>query len=163
VLLSVGFNTPLDEEYFQEEEKKTLLKMEKIQEYFTIYKQSAWAKDAEAMIGLYGDNVVIFDMWQHGYQTGLTQWSVVIKDWLGSLGEEKVNVIFDGIEIHEAEDVGFASALITFQAISRSNTIIRSMRNRITLGFLKENDAWKVRHQHTSAPINSNLSAILNF
>jgi ketosteroid isomerase-like protein len=133
------------------------------QDYFTIYKQSAWDKDTESMIALYHDNVVIFDMWNQGHQTGLTEWSTVIKDWLGSLGEEKVNVIFDMIEIHEDNDVGFGSALITYQAISNSNTIVRSMKNRVSLGFIKQKGEWKVIHQHTSAPINSNLEGILNF
>lgn len=137
--------------------------MKKIQDYFTIYKQSAWEKDTERMIGLYDDNVVIFDMWQEGYQTGLAEWSIAIKDWLGSLGEENVNVIFEMIEIHEGDNIGFGSALITFQAISIDNIILRSMKNRITLGFIKEKVLWKVVHQHTSAPINSDLEAILDF
>jgi ketosteroid isomerase-like protein len=138
--------------------------MKTIQNFFTIYKQSAWEKDTKSMIELYDDNVVIFDMWKQGYQTGLIEWSVVIKDWLGSLGGEKINVTFEMIEIHEGHKVGFASALIAFQAISVDNTVIRSMRNRITLGFVKKNiDEWKVVHQHTSAPINSDLEAILNF
>lgn len=137
--------------------------MKSPQDYFTIYKQSAWDKDAESMIALYHDNVVIFDMWNQGYQTGLTEWSNVIKDWLGSLGEEKVNVFFEMTEIHEGSDVGFGSALITYQAISTSNTILRSMKNRVTLGFIKQKDEWKVIHQHTSAPINFNLEGILNF
>ncbi len=133
------------------------------QDFFTIYKQSAWNKDVESMIGLYDDNVVIFDMWKQGYQTGLTEWSAAIKDWLGSLGEEKVNVIFEMIEINDSENIGFASALITYQAISNGNTILRSMRNRITVVFFKNKNVWKVRHQHTSSPINSELGAILNF
>ena len=137
--------------------------MKSPQDYFTIYKQSAWDKDTQSMIALYHDNVVIFDMWNQGYQTGLTEWSTVIKDWLGSLGEEKVNVIFEMTEIHEDNDVGFGSALITYQAISTSNTIVRSMKNRVTLGFIKQKDGWKVIHQHTSAPINFNLEGILNF
>ncbi|SKC79001.1 YybH family protein [Ohtaekwangia koreensis] len=137
--------------------------MKRPQDFFTIYKQSAWDKDTESMIGLYDDNIVIFDMWNQGYQTGLKEWSVVIKDWLGSLGDEKLNVIFEMIEIHESNDVGFGSALITYQAISISNAIVRSMKNRVTLGFIKQKDEWKVVHQHTSAPINSELKAILNF
>jgi ketosteroid isomerase-like protein len=132
-------------------------------DFFTIYKQSAWEKDTENMIDLYDDSVVIFDMWDQGYQTGLTGWSLVIKDWLGSLGDEKVNVIFEMIEIHEGDQVAFGSALITYQAISIDNVIIRSMKNRISLGFIKKNDLWKVVHQHTSAPINSELQAILKF
>jgi ketosteroid isomerase-like protein len=139
------------------------VEMKNIQDFFTIYKQSAWEKDTDSMIELYDDNVVIFDMWNQGYQIGLPEWSIVIKDWLGSLGEEKVNVIFEMIKIQEGDIAGFANALISFQAISIDNTIIRSMKNRITLGFIKEKDQWKVVHQHTSAPINSDLEAILNF
>jgi ketosteroid isomerase-like protein len=137
--------------------------MKRIQDFFTIYKQSAWEKNTESMIGLYDTNVVIFDMWERGHQTGLTEWSGVIKDWLTSLGRERVNVNFEMIEIRENGNVGFASALITFQALSIDDTVIRSMRNRITLGFFNDNGGWKVVHQHTSAPINSDLGAILNF
>ena len=137
--------------------------MKKVQDFFTIYKASAWEKDIQSMIGLYDDNVVIFDMWEHGYQTGLTAWSVAIKDWLGSLGEERVNVNFEMVEIHESDNVAFGNALITFQAISIDDTIIRSMKNRITLGFIKKEDVWQVVNQHTSAPINSDLEAILDF
>jgi ketosteroid isomerase-like protein len=137
--------------------------MKKLQDYFTIYKQSAWEKDSETMIGLYDDHVVIFDMWTQGFQTGLAGWATVIKDWLGSLGEEKVNVIFEMIQIHEDGNIGFGSALITYQAISTDSIVIRSMRNRITVGFHKKKGLWKVIHQHTSAPINSELQAILHF
>jgi ketosteroid isomerase-like protein len=137
--------------------------MKQLEEFFSIYKQSAWEKDTESMTGLYDDNVVIFDMWEKGFQKGLEEWSIVIQDWLGSLGEEKVNVIFEMIEIHEGDKVGLGSAVITYQAISLDNTILRSMRNRITLGFVKKKDGWKVVHQHTSSPINSELEAILSF
>lgn len=137
--------------------------MRQLQDYFAIYQQAAWDKDIESMISLYHDNVVIYDMWTNGYQTGLTEWSSVIKDWLSSLGEEKVEVIFEMINIHESGDIGFASALITYQALSADNTILRSMKNRVTIGFRKEKEMWKAIHQHTSAPINSKLVAILDF
>jgi ketosteroid isomerase-like protein len=132
-------------------------------DFFTIYKQSAWDKDSENMIRLYDEKVVIFDMWMHGYQNGLATWSVVIKDWLGSLGEEKVNVIFEMIEVREGDNVGFASALINYQAVSADQDILRSMKNRITIAFIRQGDKWKVVHQHTSAPIDSDLKAILKF
>jgi ketosteroid isomerase-like protein len=57
------------------------------------------------------------------------------------------------IEIREGSNVGFGSALITYQAISTNNTIIRTMKNRITIGFIKEEDVWKVIHQHTRLSI----------
>ncbi len=136
--------------------------MKTIQDFFTIYKQTTWEKDTEQMIALYHKDVVIFDMWEYGYQTGLATWSMVIKDWLGSLGEEKVKVLFEMIAIQEDGDIGFASALITYQAISPDNTIIRSMKNRITLGFSRGEGNWKVIHQHTSAPLDGDLQGILD-
>ena len=137
--------------------------MKQIQDYFTIYKQAAWDKDIEEMIGLYDDNVVIYDMWTKGYQIGIAEWAKEINDWLGSLGEENVKVIFEMVQIHESGNIGFGSALITYQAISTDNTILRSMKNRITIGVHKSGNDWKVIHQHTSAPINAELQAILNF
>ena len=137
--------------------------MKTIQDFFTIYKQSALERDIEQMIALYHKDVLIFDLWEHGYQTGLAAWSVVIRDWLGSLGEEKVKVLFEMIATQEDGNIGFASALITYQAISPDNSIIRSMKNRITLGFSKVKGNWKVIHQHTSAPLNGDLQGILDF
>lgn len=131
--------------------------------FFTIYKQTAWNKDIDSMIALYDNEVMIYDMWAKGYQTGLSEWSGVIKDWLSSLGEEKVNVTFEMITLHESGDVAFASALVSYQAIAPDGNILRSMKNRITLGFQNKNDVWKVIHQHTSAPINDALTAILDF
>lgn len=137
--------------------------MNQLQDFFNIYAQAAWDKDIEKMTGLYGEQVVIFDMWDKGYQTGLPAWAEVIKEWLSNLGEEKVKVMFEMMELHESGDVGFGSALITYQAIATDDTVLRSMKNRITIGFRKEQDVWKVIHQHTSAPINPELAAILNF
>lgn len=137
--------------------------MKNPQDFFATYNRAAWDKDIESMIGLYDDNVLIYDMWTNGYQTGLTEWSGVIKDWLGSLGEERVKVTFEMIEIHESGDLGFGTALITYEAIAPDNTILRNMKNRLTIGLQKKGDVWKVIHQHTSAPIDSELVAILNF
>lgn len=134
-----------------------------IEDFFKIYQNAAWNKDISAMIYLYGKNVVIFDMWDQGYITNAEDWHKIIFEWLNSLGEEKVKVEFEMIHIHQSGNVGFASALISFQAIANDGSVLRSMKNRITLGFSQFEDGWKVIHQHTSAPISSNgLTAILD-
>jgi ketosteroid isomerase-like protein len=135
--------------------------IEQVADFFSLYKEFAGAKDSESMIKLYDENVVVFDMWNKGHYLGLAEWSSVIKQWLGALKDENVNVIFKMIKIHGGEDVSFASSMIMYQAISTDNKILRSMTNRITLGFTKTDNIWKVVHQHTSAPINADLQAIL--
>ena len=134
-----------------------------IEDFFKIYQKSAWLQDTTAMINLYDENAVIFDMWDKGHNSNSSEWTKTIIDWLGSLGEDKVKVEFEKVEIYKSGNVGFASALILFQAISSEGAVLRSMKNRITLGFSKFEDGWKVIHQHTSAPISSNnLTAILD-
>ena len=134
-----------------------------IEDFFKIYQKSAWDKDASAMISLYDEHALIFDMWDQGYISNFSEWSKIITDWLGSLGEEKVKVEFEMVKIHQSGDVGFASALIQFQAISSEGAVLRGMKNRISLGFSKSEDGWKVIHQHTSAPVSSDgLTAILD-
>jgi ketosteroid isomerase-like protein len=134
-----------------------------IEDFFKIYQDAAWNKNPEAMINLYNKDALIFDMWDQGYISNTKEWNNSINDWLGSLGEEKVKVEFEMIKIHHSGNVGFATALIMYQAISSEGAVLRSMKNRITLGFSKIGDKWKVTHQHTSAPISSDdLSAILD-
>jgi len=134
-----------------------------IKDFFTRYQQAAWYKDAAAMIALYDPQAVIFDMWDEGYQRDGSAWAASIRDWFGGLGDEKVRVEFEMIDIHHAGVVGFASALVKYQAIAPDGAVVRGMKNRMTLGFAKREDGWKVTHQHTSAPVSSNgLMAILD-
>lgn len=134
-----------------------------IVEFFKAYQDAAWRKDANMMIHLYDKNALIFDMWDQAFIADSIEWSNTIVDWLGTLGEEKVKVEFEMVQTHQSGNVGFATALIQFQAISSNGTVIRSMKNRITLGFSKFEAGWKIIHQHTSAPISSDgLVAILD-
>ena len=50
--------------------------------------------------------------------------------------------------------MGAISAFTTFAAISPDGTELRSMNNRLTWILRKEPDgAWKIVHEHTSAPV----------
>jgi ketosteroid isomerase-like protein len=133
-----------------------------ISHFFTSYQQTAFKKDVAGMINLYDENVTLFDMWGKGFVVGLKEWSVNITAWLTSLKDERVRVGFEMIEVNEGGDIGFASAIVQFEAIGPDDNVQRSMKNRMTLGFVKTKGVWKVRHQHTSAPIDSDLKAILD-
>ena len=137
--------------------------MVEIDDFFKSYESAAWHKDAGAMLDLYAEDALIFDMWNKGSYQNHSQWADLISNWLNSLGQEKVKVNFEMVNIRQSGDVGFATAFIQFQAISTEGVVLRSMKNRITLGFIKTDNAWKVIHQHTSAPISSkDLGAILD-
>lgn len=133
-----------------------------ISDFFQRFQKAAFEKDIRGMVSLYDDNVVVFDMWDKGFVLGIKEWSSVITAWFTSLTDEKVKVTFDMIHIQEDEQVGFSNSIIQFQAIAIDNSIQRSMKNRISLGFVKKDGFWKVKHQHTSAPVDSSLKAILD-
>lgn len=79
------------------------------------------------------------------------------------MGEEKVKVDFEMIKVFKSDTNGFASGLIEFQAINTQGAVLRKMKNRITVGFSRFENGWKVVHQHVSAPVTSeNLTAILD-
>ncbi len=40
-----------------------------IEDFFKIYQNAAWRKDAIAMINLYDEQAVIFDMWDQGFSS----------------------------------------------------------------------------------------------
>ncbi len=137
--------------------------MKNISDFFTLYAQAAWDKDIEKMTSLYAQNIEIFDMWDTAYQYGLETWALGISDWLNNLGSEKVRVTFDRVVVKENNTLAIAHAMVRYEAISVDNTVIRAMVNRITLSFEKTDDMWKVFHQHTSVPIDSDLTGILDF
>jgi ketosteroid isomerase-like protein len=131
-------------------------------DFFAIYSKAAWEKDATSMACLYHNNVSVFDMWDDKrFSAGLGEWYEAITAWLTSLKHERVKVSFENIEIEKDESIAFASALVQYQAVASDDKVLRSMRNRISLGFLKSDQFWKVKHQHTSAPIDANLRANL--
>lgn len=134
-----------------------------IEDFFKKYAEAAWKKDPGSMIDLYSTEAIIFDMWEKGVERDHESWAGSINDWLGSLGDERVKVDFDKVAISSSENVAFASALVSYQALDSDNKVIRGMTNRMTVCFKKIGGNWKVTHQHTSAPIGSHdLKAILN-
>lgn len=53
-----------------------------IEDFFKTYQNSAWRKDTTAMINLYDEQALIFDMWDQGYHSNPSEWSKMITDWL---------------------------------------------------------------------------------
>ena len=137
--------------------------MKEIEDFFEDYKNAVWQKDATMLLKLYDNEVVSFDMWDIGYYKTLNEWTPEIENQLSSLGEEKVKVDFEMIKVFKSDTNGFASGLIEFQAINTQGAVLRKMKNRITVGFSRFENGWKVVHQHVSAPVTSeNLTAILD-
>jgi ketosteroid isomerase-like protein len=91
--------------------------------------------------------------WGQWQYDGIDAWRRMAAGWFRSLGEERVEVGFNGVSSSVGDEVAFGSAAVTFSAISADGIRLRSMTNRVTMGLAKKAGVWKIAHEHSSLPI----------
>jgi uncharacterized protein (TIGR02246 family) len=125
-----------------------------MEEMLERYAVAVRAKDVDAFVGLYADDVRTFDLWSVWAYDGKPEFREMVREWFTSLPEDEVvEVDFDEIRTESGDDVGGVSAYTTFRAVSSEGKELRSMNNRLTWVLRKGSDgAWKIAHEHTSAP-----------
>jgi uncharacterized protein (TIGR02246 family) len=118
------------------------------------YAAAVRAKDVDALVGLYADDVRTFDLWSAWSYDGKPAFREMVTEWFGSLPDDEVVAVeFDEVRTQAGEDVAAVSAFTTFAAVAPDGTELRSMNNRLTWILRKDADgAWKIAHEHTSAP-----------
>jgi ketosteroid isomerase-like protein len=117
------------------------------------YRDAVLAKDVDAFVRLYDEDVHVFDMWKDWSLRGTAAWRRMAQGWFGSLGDERVRVEFDDIHSTMTDAMVCGHATVTYAAISNTGTVLRSLSNRMTLVLQRRGDGWKIVHEHTSAPI----------
>jgi uncharacterized protein (TIGR02246 family) len=125
-----------------------------MEEMLEAYAAAVRAKDADAFLNLYADDVRSFDLWEQWSYEGKDALQTMVAGWFGSLpADETVEVSFDDVRTQTGEDVAAVSAFTTFAAVTPTGERLRSMNNRLTWVLRKDSDgAWKIAHEHTSAP-----------
>jgi uncharacterized protein (TIGR02246 family) len=125
-----------------------------MEEMLEAYAAAVGARDADAFVNLYADDVRSFDLWEQWSYDGKDALRAMVAGWFGSLpDDETVEVSFDDVRTQSGEDVAAVSAFTTFAAVTPTGERLRSMNNRLTWVLRKDADgAWKIAHEHTSAP-----------
>ena len=123
-------------------------------EMLTAYAAAVRAKDVEAFLDLYADDVRNFDLWSEWSYDGKDALRAMVTEWFGSLPDDEVVAVeFDDVRTQPGSEVAAVSAFTTFAAVSPDGTELRSMNNRLTWILRKDaGGAWKIVHEHTSAP-----------
>jgi len=118
------------------------------------YATAVRAKDVDAFMDLYADDVRNFDLWNEWSYDGKDELRGMVSEWFGSLGDdEEVLVEWDDVRAQTGEDVAGLSAFLTYSAVSPTGEKLRSMNNRLTWLLRKDADGtWKIAHEHTSGP-----------
>lgn len=127
-----------------------------VEEMLAAYAAAVRAKDVDTFVGLYADDVRTFDLWGVWSYDGKGALHEMVAEWFGSLPDDEVVAVeFDDVRTQTGADVAAVSAFTTFAAVSQDGTELRSMNNRLTWVLRKDADgAWKIAHEHTSAPAN---------
>jgi uncharacterized protein (TIGR02246 family) len=132
-------------------------------EVLKAYQAAVLAKDADAFMRLYDEDVLIFDAWGAWSHKGIAAWRNAVSQWFTSLGRESVAVNADEVRIFGTQDFAAMSAIVTYAATAPTGESPRALENRLTWALTRRGDGWKIHHEHTSAPIDhSQLKAILH-
>jgi uncharacterized protein (TIGR02246 family) len=127
--------------------------MSEVESLLDAYRDAVDAKDVDAFVAIFADDVRVFDMWGTWSHDGIDAWREMAEGWFGSLGDERVRVDFDDVQTTVGEDVAVLSAFVTFAGLPADGEELRSMNNRLTWGLRTVDGTWKVVHEHTSAPV----------
>lgn len=126
-----------------------------VQGVLETYQSAVHEKDVEKYISAYAADVHIYDCWQNWEMVGIAPWTEATQEWFDGLNEEGVtlNVEYDDLVIEENANLAFVRCSVTFAAHTPSGEKLRQISNRFTFGLRKENDSWRITHQHSSLPI----------
>ena len=127
-----------------------------IEQMLEAYVAAVRAKDVDAFVALYDEDVRVFDLWDRWSYDGAEAWRATVAEWFGSLGADRVEVELQDVRTIVGDGAAAAHAFVTFRGRSAEGEELRAMSNRLTWALRRTVDgAWKVVHEHTSAPVDA--------
>lgn len=117
------------------------------------YRQTVFDRDVTGFMRLYDPSVRVFDAWNVWSIEGADAWKVSAADWLSSLGDERVRVTVEDLQVHGDSPLVVATAIFRYAAISSTGLELRALHNRLTWALRFDGEAWKIVHEHTSMPV----------
>ncbi len=124
-----------------------------VAQFVDAYIRAVFDKDVDAFMRLYDAQVRVFDTWGAWSYEGGDAFRTVVERWFGSLGDERVKVSVDDLQVIDGNGLMSASAFFKYVGLSADGQPLRGMQNRLTWTLQRDGDNWKIVHEHTSAPI----------
>lgn len=124
-----------------------------VQRALDTYQSAVLAKNVQTFMHLYDPDVRVFDAWGNWSYEGAAAWQIAVEGWFSSLGEERVRVTFDDVQIVGERDMAGMSAIVSYAGLSATGQELRAMQNRISWVMRASGHVLRVVHEHTSAPL----------
>ncbi len=126
---------------------------ETIDSVIEAYRQAVFDRDVDAFMLLYAPNARVFDAWSVWSHESTDAWRGSVDGWLSSLGDERVRVTAEDVQVWGERPLLIASAVFRYAAISTAGVELRALQNRLTWALRADGEAWKIVHEHTSLPV----------
>jgi uncharacterized protein (TIGR02246 family) len=132
---------------------------EPIQELLDDYEAAVAAKDVDAFVALYDNDVRVFDAFGSWSHDGAGEWRRTVAEWFGSVGNDRIAVEFHEVDTIIGVGVAAAHAIVTFKGLTPDGEELRAIHNRLTWTLRQTQEgAWRIVHEHTSVPIDVETS-----
>ena len=116
------------------------------------YQAAVLAKDVDAFVALYADDVLIYELWGT-WTHDIVSWRAMAKGWFEFLGDQRSVVEANDVNITVSGDMALLTAFLTYRAVDASGQELRSLDNRLSWVARQRGGRWQVVHEHTSVPI----------
>lgn len=116
------------------------------------YQAAVLAKDADAFVALYADDVLIYELWGN-WTHDIASWREMAKGWFAFLGDGTCRVEADDVRITASGDMALLTAFLTYRGFDAAGAEQRSLDNRLSWVLRQHGGRWQVLHEHTSVPI----------
>ena len=116
------------------------------------YQAAVLAKDADAFVSIYSDDVQIFELWGT-WVHDIGSWREMAKGWFAFLGDQRSVVEAHDVRTQVSGDMATLTASLTYRAVDPAGQELRSLDNRLTWVLRQRGGRWLVVHEHTSVPL----------
>src|SRR6185312_3970352 len=135
-------------------------RMTEIEEMLERYAAAARARDVDALVGLYAEDVVLFDAWESWSTRGIDAWRRAVETWFANAGDDTIAVTFDELDERLAGDGAVAHMVVRYAAEGPGGAELRALESRMTWALERRDGTWRVVHEHSSAPAELATGAI---
>jgi uncharacterized protein (TIGR02246 family) len=125
------------------------------------YAAAVYAKDVDAVMELYDRDARVFDLWTQWQYPDKRAWRVAVTEWLTGLEDEFLTMKFDDVRVSTSSDLAVLHAIVTHFTADARGEQGRAMQYRLTWTLERKGHAWRIVHEHTSAPVDADTYLVI--